>query len=323
MSVSMPNRSSIVKRKICLFEGLPATNLVFPDRKAKTMTVGVGAICEAGNCIVLGSDTRGSYAKQLKLSPNDWTSKTYDLPHGFFACIAGIISKCLGVSIQLADEMEKLQAPFQLDHVRHAINDARFYEMMMNAGDQIHAQFGVSLKKWQKLPRNAAVYRGGKAIIRSQPLEVQIIVAGFVPWPLDRLPRGASPILLLRAHKKCPVEIEGNFTTIGTGGDKARKVLDRRGQHPHRSWQRTAIDVIYAMRAAHRANRRSVGTPADLFILRNGSAKRFPVNATYVQHLLRVTGNQKRQKELRNSKRFVPRTEAILESLLYDQPNAP
>jgi hypothetical protein len=286
------------------------------------MTVGVGAICESGNCIVLGSDTRASYDRPFKLGPNDWTGKIYDLPHGFFADIAGIISKCHGISSQLAVEFAKLQGSFKLDEVRFALNEGRVYELMMNAGDQIHVQFGLSLKKWQELPRNAAVYRGGKAIIRMQPLEAEIIIAGFMPWKLEEIPIGSTPVVLLRASRKCPVEIENSFTTIGSGGNRARKTLDRRGQNPHRSFGRTAIDVIHAMRAAHRQNKRHVGLPDDLFVIRKGEYKRFPVSATYVQTLLKKTADPRRQRELLSSQRFIPSAEAILESLLFDQPNA-
>jgi hypothetical protein len=285
------------------------------------VTVGVGAVCSSGDCIILGSDTRASYPKQSKLSPNDWTGKVYDLPHGFFVSIAGAVHTCHAVSSQLTVEMGNLTGAFRVDDVRFKINQARFYERNMIAGDRLHARFGLSLFQWQTLPIDSTVFRAGEALIKRIPVPIEIIVAGFMPWKPEDVAPGATAAMLLRAYNKQPAEMENSFTTIGSGGRKAQDILDRRGQNIYRSWQRTAIDILHALRAAHRQDKRYVGMPDDLFVIRNGSFKRFPVNATYVQNLLTKTGHTK-VPELRKFQCFIPETDAILESLLFDQPSA-
>lgn len=281
------------------------------------MTVGIGALCESGGCIILGSDTRASYDKRYNLGPNDWTSKVYSLPHGCFTSVAGTLSECHGVSSQLAIEFEKLGNNFELDEARRAINEARFYEYCQTAGDRIHAKFGLSLSEWQKLPRDAAVYQGGVNIFKRIPIKVEIIVAGFKNKNPQEVPPGSTPTILFRATGKNRVEAENNFTTIGSGGNKALQVLDRRGQNVHRSWQRTAIDLIAALQAARRESRRYVGTPDDLFLISCGVTRRLPVGATFVNTLLEKTNKSK----IANLNRFDERTNTILESLLYDQPS--
>jgi len=287
------------------------------------VTIGIAAVCESGNCIVLGSDTRASYPKKYKLSPNDWTSKIYDkLPHGFFASIAGTIHTCHAVSSQLAVEMGNLTGAFKVDEVRFAINAARFYERNIIAGDRLHARFGLSLFQWQTLPIDSTVFKGGQALIGRIPVPVAMIVAGFMPWKPENIPQGATAALLFRAQKKRPAEMENSFTAIGSGAGKAQEVLDRRGQNQHRSWPRTAIDMLHAMLAAHKQDKWHVGMPDDLLIIRKEGFKKLPTINPYVKDLLTKTGHAK-VRELRKCKQFVPNVEAILESLLFDQPNAP
>jgi hypothetical protein len=324
----MPNRSSIVKRNLYLPQKnvgpyYYTTNPVWPYEEDEPVTVGVGAVCDSGDCIILGSDTRGSYPKNAKLSPNDWTGKVYDkLPHGFFAGIAGTVHACHAVSSQFAVEMGKLTGAFKVDEVRFAINEARFYERNIVAGDRLYARFGLSLHQWQTLPTDSTVLKKGEALIKRIPVPMAMIVAGFMPWKAEDIPNGATAAVLFMAFRTQPVQMENNFTTIGSGGRKAQDILDYRGQNIHRSWQRTAIDVLHAMRAAHKQNKRHVGMPDDLIVIRNGSFKRFPVNATYVKNLLAKTGHAK-VGDLRKHQVFIPEVDAILESLLFDQPNAP
>jgi hypothetical protein len=151
---------------------------------------------------------------------------------------------------------------------------------------------------------------------------MEMLVAGFMPWKREDIPSGATAAILFRAYGKQPAEMENNFATIGSGGPKAQHILDRRGQNIHRSWQRTAIDVLHAMQAAHRQDKRYVGMPDDLLIIRNGSFKRFPASAPYVKDLLKKT-DHKKVRELRRCQRFINGVETILENLLFEQPNAP
>lgn len=294
---------------------LYCTSLVVDrPKKEVSMTIGIGAFCERGSCIVLGSDTRASYDKRHRLGPNDWISKFYDLPHGCFGVIAGTLTQCHGVSAQIATEFANLKGGFDIDQAREAINKARFHEFCMIGGERLLATFGITLQEWWNLTKDARVYRGGKAIFRGIPLEVEIIVAGFQNRLQGEIAPGSTSAMLFRAISKNPIEPENNYTVIGSGANAARRAMDRRGQHSHRSWQRTAIDVIAAMQAAQKSEGRTVGNPNDLVILWEGKTKILPTKATFVGTLLKRTAKQ----NIPSADRFDEKTERLLESLLTD-----
>jgi hypothetical protein len=215
--------------------------------------------------------------------------------------------------------MGNLTGAFKVDEARFAINAARFYERNIIAGDRLHARFGLSLLQWQTLPIDSTVFKKGEALIKRISVPVAMIVAGFMPWKPEDIPHGATAAVLFMAFKTQPAIMENNFTAIGSGSRKAQDILDYRGQNIHRSWQRTAIDMLHAMLAAHRQDKRHVGMPDDLLVIRNGNFKRFPVNATYVKNLLAKTGHAQ-VRDLRKCKQFIDGVETILESLLFDQP---
>jgi len=280
------------------------------------MTVGVGALCESGACIVLGWDTRASYDAAHHLGPNDLTGKVYDLPHGCFVDIAGALHECHSVSSQLTVEFGKFGEKFELDEARNAINEARFYEYRQIGGERIFAKFGLPLSEWHKLPKDAAAYQGGMNVFKRLPLQVELIVAGFKNKNPQETSAGSTSAILFRAIGKHPVEPENNFTVIGSGGKEARRVLDKRGQNPHRSWQRTAIDVIAALRVARRGNKRAVGYPDDLLVIFQTETKRLPVGATFVKTMLERT----RKAKISQFESFDETTNELLTSLLYPQP---
>ena len=282
------------------------------------MTIGIGALCESGDCVILGCDTRASYEAEHHLNPNDWTSKFYDLPHNCFAIVAGTLAQCHDVCLHLTAAFKNLKEPFELDAARNAINEGRFSKYRQKAEDRILAKFGLSLADWQRLPHNAAVYRGGTNIFRNLSINVGIIVAGFRNKnPADNVP-GSTHAILFRAVGKGALDSENNYTVIGSGNKEAMRVLDRRGQNSHRSWQRTAIDVIAALKASRRANTRSVGSPDDLILIFQNEIKRLPVGATFVKTLLGRTKTAK----ISQYNSFDPTTNELLSSILYDQPKA-
>jgi len=294
-----------------------STNFILSEpRRLDQMTIGIGALCGSGSCLVLGCDTRASYDAAHHLSPNDWTGKVYGLPHECYLVVAGHLHECHDVSSHLTAEFEKLGEKFELDEAINAINESRFYEYRQKGGDRIFAKFGLSLSDWHKLPHDAAVYQGGMNIFRNLSIPLAIIVAGFRNKNPNETPPGSTLAILYRAIGKHSIETQNNFTVIGSGSDAARRVLDRRGQNTHRSWQRTAIDMIAALRAARRGNKRSVGNPDDLFVIFQGETKRLPVGATFVKTMLERTRNAK----ISHLNHFDETTNELLTSLLYLQP---
>ena len=297
--------------------GLYTTKFVpFFSVKRKTMTIGIGAMCEAGRCIALGWDTRASYPSHHHLSPNDWTSKAYPLPHGCVAAVAGTLHECHEVTLQLACEIGKLGDEFELDDARDAINRARYHERDQIAEDKMLSTFGFSLSQWQGLKLDASVYDGGKKIFDRIPVKAEIILAGFKSKNPAAVAEGFTSAILYRAIRKNPIESENNYTVIGSGIAQAMRVLDKRGQNIHRSWQRTAIDVIAALYAAKAGNRRTVGNPDDLVLIFQDHYKRFPVQATYVKTLLERTKKAK----ISHLYDFDKSDNGVLNELLYDGP---
>lgn len=294
-----------------------STPFIPPEiERLEQMTIGIGALCDSGGCVILGCDTRGSYDARHCLNPNDSTSKSYTLPHECFVLVSGVLHETHEVVSHLTVEFGKLSETFEVDQAREAINEGRFYEYRQKAGDRIFAKFGLPLSEWWKLSHDAHVYQGGTNIFKNIPIPVSIIVAGFRSNNPERNTPGSTAAILFRAIGKHPVETENNYTVIGSGSNEARRVLDRRGQNLHRSWQRTAIDVIAAMRAARRGNKRSVGNSDDLIVIFQTQIKRLPVGATFVRTMLEKTKDAK----ISHLNQFDDRTNEILRTLLYDQP---
>lgn len=280
------------------------------------MTIGIGALCESGGCVILGCDTRASYDEQYRLNPNDWTSKMYTLPHECFVLISGNLHETHDVVSRITAEFGKLGDKFELEEARNAINEGRFYEYRQKAGDRIFAKFGLPLSEWHKLPHDASVYQRGVNIFRNLSIPVAVIVAGFKNKNSEENIPGSTHAILFRAIGKHPIETQNNYTVIGGGGSAAMRALDKRGQNIHRSWQRTAIDLIAALKVARRQNKRSVGNPDDLTLIFQTKIKKFPVGATFVKTMLERTKNAK----ISHLNDFGGSTNGILESLLYDPP---
>jgi len=74
------------------------------------MTLGVGVLCERGECVVMASEQRASYGSTARpLSPNDECSKQFYLrPIKCFVNVAGSLSVCHAVYSEIAHKIDSL-----------------------------------------------------------------------------------------------------------------------------------------------------------------------------------------------------------------------
>jgi hypothetical protein len=250
------------------------------------MTIGIGVLCEAfpdarAKCIVMATDTRGTFHSSTGLGPHDQTGKQFELPYRFAANIAGTVSVCAGIESELHARMLKIALPFAHDHVVQAITESQFYEFATRANHALMSELGVTLLEW-KATSSPWLQVEGKKILRDVVLGMVITVAGFA----------TSEPVLLEAVMNDKAEMQ-TFSVIGSGADAALGVLCRRRQEPYMTVQRTILHVAEALEAARLdAIRRDpsnpdVGNPGDYIILTPRAFRRLPTKDKTLSRLMR------------------------------------
>lgn len=241
------------------------------------MTVGIGVICEGGDCAILASDVRVTYGK-MKVSPHDWSGKQYPFPpFNFAAAIAGSTSSTHAVVSDFAGRLRELlswkqghaEFEIQFEHIRNALERARKKELRRLQGCAMESELAVSVNDWiaGKLPTgekfNQYALDEGLLVLKRVKSEMEslvgIIVAGFLR---------ERPIFL-RGIGARPVE-EGSTPAIyvvgGKGAGEALQVLSNRKQSIEMGIARSLFHVYEAMNAAQ--SDRGVGEPADYIVIR-------------------------------------------------------
>jgi len=241
------------------------------------VTVGIGVLCENGNCAILASDTRVTY-RDMNVSPHDWAGKQYPFPpFNLAAAIAGSISSMHAVVSEFAADLKRLLAVKQEDpefkivfeHIRNALERARKKELRRLQACAMESELGASLDDWLagKLPTgnpfNELALQWGLGVLNrvkeKMPTRVGIIVAGFI---LD------NPIFM-RGIGAEPVE-EGSTPAIyvvgGQGACEAQKYLIDRKQSIEMGIARSLMHVHEAMKVAK--NDKGVGEPSDYVVMR-------------------------------------------------------
>jgi len=239
--------------------------LLWPDGVG--VTIGIGVICERGDCIVIGSDMRASYGTEPEIiGPNDQCGKVFRLaPFPTIACVAGRMSECHAVVSQICNSVRKLRQRRDIgrEHVMNIIDEARKRELRLIYSWTLTTKLGISLHDWVRgeVPGgklDKLILRAGVNFLKDAPLRVELIVGGFM----------RRRTMFFRAVQKNRLEEESSpgVYVIGTGQRHAMRVLNRRGQHFGMSLSRTLLHVHEAMIAARKEQ--TVGPATSYIVMR-------------------------------------------------------
>lgn len=224
------------------------------------MTLGIGVMCERGDCVVMASEQRATYGNtgNTSIDPNDECGKQYQLrPLKIFVNVAGSMSTCHAVFSQIAHEIDALgEKPDVFPELLMKIIDAaRLREIRRIYDWEIKRSMGISLSELAKgkLPSgkmHKLIVRAGLHILKQAPFNAALIVGGFC----------GSHGLFFRASQKEIIQEETSpaVYAIGNGQVAAMRQLNKRGQNIHMSLPRTLLHVYEAM---HVAQSKYVGPP--------------------------------------------------------------
>ncbi len=241
------------------------------------MTIGIGAMCHEGKCVIMAADRRGSFADPT-VKPHDHVGKQYDLPFGFVANTAGMKSVCQSVANELYSRMDKLKAaPFiHHDHVRNAIRESVRAEFFYRVDCEMTRKLGTTLQEFKKMPATDLHYRRCQRLLSTFFLNIHLTVAGFSD--------DGAPVLLTAYGHDAPEMDE--MSIIGSGYDAALLVLTDRGQNAHQGITRTAVHVCEAVMAAERSDPASVGRCDGLVVLTPKKFRAIPFSSPLLQGLI-------------------------------------
>ena len=240
------------------------------------MTVGIGAICQSGQCIVMVADMRGSF-EDSSLPPHEYTGKQYALPNGFNVNTAGAKVICQSMASELYTQIEKLskQPEVYHDHIRKAIIETQFLEFSYRVDHELRFHLLTTSAKWRKMNKTTLLYRRGQRLLRKYYLNAQLSVGGFLA--------DGHPVLLTM-HGNEPPEME-ELSVIGSGTDPALEVLVRQGQNPHIGIVRTIMHMHEAMDAA-KAKDKYVGRCDAMVVLTPKQIRILQLDSRFVKELV-------------------------------------
>jgi 20S proteasome alpha/beta subunit len=251
------------------------------------VTVGIGVLCEGGECAVIASDMRATYGK-TKVDPHDKAGKQFAFPpFNISGAIAGSPSSTHAVFSELANQLrililawqrardKNLPAEIQFEHIRNAIEFARKKELRRLQSCAMESELGVSIYDWiaGKLPTgqpfNEYAMREGLRVLKQVKSEmdfkVGIILAGFL----------REDAIFLRGIGAYPIEESATpsiYVIGGKGAIDALQVLVNRNQDVEMGIARTLLHVYEALRAAK--SDKGVGEPSGYLVIRPHTTRR-------------------------------------------------
>lgn len=209
------------------------------------MTVGIAALCQEGQCILMAADMRGSF-NDPTLPSHEYIGKQYRLPFELMANTAGAKTVCQSMASELYAAMEKLKGEPKIvhDHIRNAIRDTQVQEFGYRVEHKLNMKLRTTVDEWKKMDKATLHYRRCQKLISTYWLNVQITVGGFLE---------GHPVVLT-AHSNEPPEME-EIAVIGSGTDPAIAALAQRGQNSHMGIVRSALHVYEAMEEAKKTDK--------------------------------------------------------------------
>jgi hypothetical protein len=240
------------------------------------MTIGIGAICEHGKCVVLASDSRASYGDtqtdSSATSPNDKTGKQFDFhPLKLVASVAGRLTVAHDLVSQLTVDMGALVKrhgagkPIFREHIERALNRTRGREMYRTYDLACRLNYTIPLRhlltgKLPYGPIDPVAWKEIQKFIFDLPLRAELIIGGFLGF-------GDEPVLL-KASGKLPIEGDADPPLCVIGSKGKRLALDhmsKRGQHIFSGLPQTLLHIHEAIEIARKEDH-FVG-PSDGYIV--------------------------------------------------------
>lgn len=267
------------------------------------MTVGIGVLCERASCVILASDTRGSWPHN-PISAHEECGKQWDFPYfPLAASVAGSFSSAQPFIDQLTVQIAALgkKKHVYCEHFENAIDYARFRYFLKRVDWRLKMTMGLPYTMWRraKTPRGHDIHpvliRVGLKIFDETSLPVQLILAGFL---------NDGRLIFYRADQKAAIDqsTSPGVLVIGTGAVAAMDHLSRRGQNADCSLARSLLHVHEALKKARRIDQ-YVGRPSAYFVIRkNGQMGRFPADSRLLRNWAKVYGKRKTTWSLQNSK---------------------
>ena len=246
----------------------PPFQVLEDEEKPLRMTVGIGALCENGRCVVLGSDMRASYPGS-SIDPNDLIGKQWHYSHiprfeNVTCAMAGRLGICSDIADALArkfGQLSKKKKRIRHEDLANAIDAARWQVLHKCYDWALKTRFDVP---WNKILRGEATpeeftipeaIAEARVICDNYQFKAELIVSGFVD---------GDPVLFRASGKE---ELQSDSTlgvyVIGSrGAQAAMNHLNKRGQTLMRGLPSTLLHIHEAMEAARKADREHIGPPA-------------------------------------------------------------
>ena len=241
------------------------------------MTIGIGLACESGNIVILASDMRGSYESK-RIRNNEEVDKQFQLPAGFFACIAGKVVYCesfIAYFTTLLDAAKIDPSNVLHDDIRLPMKLAQVNTVQDVYGAAILKEIGMGYDEWKELmQKDPAIYDRGIEIFKKTEMPLELLVGGF----------SNGQFVLLKLVDKEMIEIVPSFETIGSGADFALNKLNDRAQNLHYTFQRSVLHVAEALEEAELDP--YVGDAADWVIMVKDGIKRLPARHKVITDLM-------------------------------------
>jgi len=273
------------------------------------VTVGIGALSEHGDMVIMGTDMRATFPRLA--TAHDECAKAFlmNRPTLFGVAVAGTLRVAHPFVDFLSFYLERLAKESKEDgkqitrqEVESVIDLSRFRIFRRLVDWELKMSYGMSLDEWKsgKVPgtgkMNRLVLEAGKTLMKATDLPMEALIAGFID---------GGDLVCYKASRKRHLEVvtAPGFQVIGTGGELAMNHLNRCEQTPEHSFARTLLHVAEALEEARKEPHGTVGKPAWIFaISKSGEAAYIKPDHPALREWRRVYKNRNSTTSLQNCK---------------------